>query len=206
VSGLGIPVSYVGFRVYGTFLGLLLPPSPPRVLAVIVVGVRSARHDFGVRKPLLLLLLVSRAGLRPQQKQPGPGNNPARDVRVGGRWWHGAGTAGPAQHPRVLAGIVKRFTVEGERCGVSSWSLFERFASPRLRRHCRTVHCRGDTHSSAERGSTQYVACIDSCNTQLKAQGPSRTCDESKEEEDVQRCRWKFGNKLPISERGSKRV
>ena len=29
---------------------------------------------------------------------------------------------------------------------------------------------------------------IDSCITQLKAQGPSRTCPESKEEEEEQRC------------------
>jgi len=28
-----------------------------------------------------------------------------------------------------------------------------------------------------------YLRLIDSCITQLKAQGPSRTCDESKEEE-----------------------
>ena len=29
-----------------------------------------------------------------------------------------------------------------------------------------------------------YLRLIDSCLTQLKAQGPSRTCDESKEEEE----------------------
>ena len=34
---------------------------------------------------------------------------------------------------------------------------------------------------SAEGGS--YLRLIDSCITQLKAQGPSRTCNESKEEE-----------------------
>ena len=35
------------------------------------------------------------------------------------------------------------------------------------------------------RGSTvAYLRLIDSCITQLKAQGPSRTCDESKEEEE----------------------
>jgi hypothetical protein len=34
----------------------------------------------------------------------------------------------------------------------------------------------------AEAGS--YLRLIDSCVTQLKAQGPSRTCNESKEEED----------------------
>ena len=32
-----------------------------------------------------------------------------------------------------------------------------------------------------------YLRLIDSCITQLKAQGPSRTCNESKEEEDVYR-------------------
>ena len=30
-----------------------------------------------------------------------------------------------------------------------------------------------------------YLRLIDSCITQLKAQGPSRTCNESKEEEEV---------------------
>jgi len=34
----------------------------------------------------------------------------------------------------------------------------------------------------AEAGS--YLRLIDSCITQLKAQGPSRTCNESKEEEE----------------------
>jgi len=34
--------------------------------------------------------------------------------------------------------------------------------------------------SGSEEGS--YVRLIDSCITQLKAQGPSRTCNESKEE------------------------
>ena len=36
---------------------------------------------------------------------------------------------------------------------------------------------------SSEAGS--YLRLIDSCVTQLKAQGPSRTCNESKEEEEV---------------------
>jgi len=36
--------------------------------------------------------------------------------------------------------------------------------------------------SGAEAGS--YLRLIDSCITQLKDQGPSRTCNESKEEED----------------------
>ena len=35
--------------------------------------------------------------------------------------------------------------------------------------------------SGTEAGS--YLTLIDSCITQLKAQGPSRTCNESKEEE-----------------------
>jgi len=33
-----------------------------------------------------------------------------------------------------------------------------------------------------------YVRLIDSCITQLKAQGPSRTCNESKEEEEEEGC------------------
>ena len=37
--------------------------------------------------------------------------------------------------------------------------------------------------SGSEAGS--YLRLIDSCITQLKAQGPSRTCNESKEEEGV---------------------
>jgi len=37
--------------------------------------------------------------------------------------------------------------------------------------------------SGSESGS--YLRLIDSCITQLKAQGPSRTCTESKEEEEV---------------------
>jgi len=38
-----------------------------------------------------------------------------------------------------------------------------------------------DLCSGSEAGS--YLRLIDSCVTQLKAQGPSRTCSESKEEE-----------------------
>ena len=33
-------------------------------------------------------------------------------------------------------------------------------------------------------GAGSYLRLIDSCITQLKAQGPSRTCNESKEEEE----------------------
>ena len=39
--------------------------------------------------------------------------------------------------------------------------------------------------AGTEAGS--YLRLIDSCITQLKAQGPSRTCNESKEEEDAHR-------------------
>jgi len=41
--------------------------------------------------------------------------------------------------------------------------------------------------SGSEAGS--YLRLIDSCITQLKAQGPSRTCNESKEEEEEEGCR-----------------
>ena len=41
---------------------------------------------------------------------------------------------------------------------------------------------RGNLRSGSEAGS--YLRRIDSCITQLKAQGPSRTCNESKEEEE----------------------
>ena len=37
--------------------------------------------------------------------------------------------------------------------------------------------------SGSEAGS--YLRLIDSCSTQLKAQGPFRSCNESKEEEDL---------------------
>ena len=44
--------------------------------------------------------------------------------------------------------------------------------------------------SGTEAGS--YLRLIDSCITQVKAQGPSRTCNESKEEERVRN--WLFGH------------
>jgi len=40
--------------------------------------------------------------------------------------------------------------------------------------------------SGSEAGS--YLRLIDSCITQLKAQGPSRTCNESKEEKKKTEC------------------
>ena len=47
--------------------------------------------------------------------------------------------------------------------------------------------CRHDPHGGLRAGNLfpagSYLRPIDSCITQLKAQGPSRTCDESKEEE-----------------------
>ena len=39
-----------------------------------------------------------------------------------------------------------------------------------------------EMYSGSEAGS--YLRLIDSCITQLKAQGPSRTCNEDKEEEE----------------------
>jgi len=39
--------------------------------------------------------------------------------------------------------------------------------------------------SGSEAGS--YLRLVDSCITQLKAQGPSRTCNERKEEEEASR-------------------
>ena len=52
---------------------------------------------------------------------------------------------------------------------------------PRRARICGTEAGSYHTHSGSEAGS--YLRLIDSCITQLKAQGPSRTCNESKEEE-----------------------
>jgi len=43
----------------------------------------------------------------------------------------------------------------------------------------------GEMCSGSEEGS--YLRLIDSCITQLKLHGPSRTCNESKEEDEV---RW----------------
>ena len=48
----------------------------------------------------------------------------------------------------------------------------------------------------AETKAGSYLRLIDSCITHLKAQGPSRTCNESKEEEEGirrRRCRVAFG-------------
>ena len=39
----------------------------------------------------------------------------------------------------------------------------------------------------APRGCSSYLRLIDSCITQVKAQGPARTCKESKEAEDEAR-------------------
>jgi len=49
---------------------------------------------------------------------------------------------------------------------------------------CSWPDSRGDGFGSgSEAGS--YLRLIDSCITQLKAEGPSGTCNESKEEEDT---------------------
>ena len=59
------------------------------------------------------------------------------------------------------------------------------YASPcglRFKNNHFTKMCRG-----SEAGS--YFRLIDSCITQLKAQGPSRTCNESQEEEEGLGCR-----------------
>ena len=49
----------------------------------------------------------------------------------------------------------------------------------------------GDWHGGA--GGASYLRLIDSCITQLKAQGPSRTCNESKEEEACRGLRLRGG-------------
>ena len=48
----------------------------------------------------------------------------------------------------------------------------------------RHIDCNHSTEmcSGSEAGS--YLKLIDSCITQIKAHGPSRTCNESKEEEE----------------------
>ena len=52
--------------------------------------------------------------------------------------------------------------------------------------------------SGSETGS--YLRLIDSCITQLKAQGPSRTCNESKEEEEVSpgRSGWRGASQYAL--------
>jgi len=48
--------------------------------------------------------------------------------------------------------------------------------------------------SGSEAGS--YLRLVDSCITQRKAQGPSRTCNESKEEEEMKMtCTRNHANK-----------
>jgi len=50
--------------------------------------------------------------------------------------------------------------------------------------------------SAYQQVSKTYLRLIDSCITQLKDQGPSRTCNESKEEEEEEEeeaCRWRAG-------------
>ena len=46
----------------------------------------------------------------------------------------------------------------------------------------RTTTLQKPLHSGSEAGS--YVRLVDSCITQLKARGPSRSCNESKEEKE----------------------
>jgi len=60
-----------------------------------------------------------------------------------------------------------------------------RCCSPLLRQHPHST----EMCSGSEAGS--YLRIIDSCITQLKAQGPSWTCNESKEVEEEQRAQLK---------------
>ena len=54
-------------------------------------------------------------------------------------------------------------------------------ARPTRRRFTGSSSPKIEVFPGSEAGS--YLRLIDSCTTQLKAQGPSRTCNESKEEE-----------------------
>ena len=69
----------------------------------------------------------------------------------------------PHVHPRLCFGLQKCAVVPNRKVGPRK---------PHLDNHF-TEMCSG-----AEAGS--YLRPIDSCITQLKAQGPSMTCDESK--------------------------
>ena len=55
--------------------------------------------------------------------------------------------------------------------------------------------------SDSEAGS--YLRLIDSCFTQLKAQGPSRICNESNEEEAARACATRAGFERRFGVQGS---
>ena len=66
-----------------------------------------------------------------------------------------------------------------------------RFESLILPRHSR-FECECNQEYMTDRPGS-YVRLIDSRITQLKAQGPSRTCNKSKEEEEEDRRCWLLG-------------
>ena len=71
--------------------------------------------------------------------------------------------------------------VQGAGCRVQGVGCEEGLAPGRVRpraARARLVWC----------GGCEYLRLIDSCITQLEAQGPSRTCNESKEEGEEGGC------------------
>ena len=76
------------------------------------------------------------------------------------------------------SGVVqrKRTGLNGSKDAVPRPVAAQPLVGKTLRGHC----ARSETCGGSEAGS--YLKPIDSCITQLKAQGPSRTCNESQEE------------------------
>jgi len=93
-----------------------------------------------------------------------------------------------------IRGSGSRVWDSGSR-GLGSTCEGERVA--RSPRRALGAHRVAEVGVAAPEGAHLFVVCgvrlIDSCITQLKAQGPSRTCNERKEEEEeeeVHTCVW----------------
>ena len=70
------------------------------------------------------------------------------------------------------------------------------FAEDSGGRRTRAIRARIDRGCVVVTEAGSYLRLIDFCITQLKAQGPSRTCDESKEEEETKnRSRQEAGGR-----------
>ena len=88
--------------------------------------------------------------------------------------------------------ITKSREVYQQRTTTGAMATALRKHSSQLKNNHSTEMCSG-----SEAGS--YLRRIDSCITQLKAQGPSRTCNESKEEEELYQQRTTTGAMATVS-------